>query len=73
MFLLFQAHPEADGSVFDGVDSTNGVFIADDDDSGLAALCWGDFEDVTWSCVEAGACLIDPISPPNWLVIFSLK
>jgi tectonin beta-propeller repeat-containing protein 1 len=56
-----EAHPESDGSVFDPVSGDSGVFGEDDTE----AMYWAD-GDVVWCMVEAGACTVDPLYPPNW-------
>lgn len=58
-----EVHPESDGSVFDpDTSSESGVFGYDDD---TGEMFWSEC-DVAWCMVSAGACTVDPVSPPNW-------
>lgn len=57
-----EAHPESDGSVFEPASGDSGVFGEDED---AEAMYWAN-GDVVWCVVEAGACTVDPLYPPNW-------
>jgi len=59
-----EAHPESDGSVFEPASGDSGVFGEDED---VEAMYWAN-GDVVWCVVEAGACTVDPLYPPNWFV-----
>ncbi|KAJ9585855.1 hypothetical protein L9F63_020497, partial [Diploptera punctata] len=58
-----EVHPESDGSVFDPA-TDSGVF-GDDDEA--EAMYWAEGDSI-WCMVEAGACTVDPLYPPNWFV-----
>ncbi|XP_038215394.1 tectonin beta-propeller repeat-containing protein [Zerene cesonia] len=53
-----EAQPDSDSSVFD-LDS--GMYF----DEEVSQTAWGTC-DTAWSFVDAGACLVDAIQPPNW-------
>ncbi|KDR11313.1 tectonin beta-propeller repeat-containing protein isoform X6 [Zootermopsis nevadensis] len=59
-----EAHPESDGSVFDPVSGDSGVFGEEED---TEVIYWAD-GDMAWCMVEAGACTVDPLYPPNWFI-----
>ena len=56
-----EVHPESDGSAFDPA-SDSGVFGEDDE---AEAMYWAEGDSI-WCMVEAGACTVDPLYPPNW-------
>ncbi|XP_066998371.2 tectonin beta-propeller repeat-containing protein isoform X2 [Anabrus simplex] len=59
-----EVHPESDQSVFDPDFSGDLGTFGDDD---AEEMYWAECDNV-WLLVEAGACTVDPLSPPNWFI-----
>lgn len=59
-----EAHPESDSTVFE-TDSNYGSSIFGEDDDHSNVKYWTDTDSI-WSCVSAGAVLVEPPQLPNW-------
>lgn len=59
-----EAHPESDSAVFDS-DSARGSYVFGGEDDYTDSSNW-DLCNITWSCVTAGAVVIDSNQLPNW-------